>query len=203
MSRVLETTPRTIELKYILGKKLQKLLNFFSRSPTFLAILLNLARVSSKLGDYDRALSLYDSVGEVKDDFDTLCDLAITCYKAGKYKESYAAYQTALTGAPGPGEKSQVLTGMACIAYKFQGPDAAKTLLFQACQFAPVCAQGLYALCVLGIKQSDLGLIRAALDEMKTFQDDEKEMAEVAGLKALVTGDKEMAKRDLARQIHR
>jgi hypothetical protein len=49
----------------------------------------------------------------------------------------------------------------------FQGATAAKTLLFQSTQMKPTSMDGLLALCILGIKQSDGSLIKAALGEME------------------------------------
>ena len=80
----------------------------------------NLARVCYKLQDYPASLALYSSLKSDAFDFATLCGLAITCYKAGRFQESYNAYQKALGATEDPAQKSQVLTGMACIAYKFQ-----------------------------------------------------------------------------------
>lgn len=47
-----------------------------------------------------------------------------------------------------------------------QGSGAAKTLLFQATKLKPTSMDGLLALAILGIKESDLSLINAALNEM-------------------------------------
>ena len=54
----------------------------------------------------------------------------------------------------------------------FQGGNAAKTLLFKASQLKPTSMDGLLALCILGIKQSDGSLINAALGEMEKRLDE-------------------------------
>jgi len=51
---------------------------------------------------------------------------------AKRYEDSYAAYETALEWlAPTDGEKSHILVAMAAVAYKCQGVEDCKTLLFQ------------------------------------------------------------------------
>ena len=51
---------------------------------------------------------------------------------AKRYEDSYAAYETALEWlAPADGEKSHILVAMAAVAYKCQGVEDCKTLLFQ------------------------------------------------------------------------
>ena len=47
-----------------------------------------------------------------------------------------------------------------------EGVEAAKTLLFQSCQLAGPSVRGLMALCVIGVQNSDMALIEAALAEM-------------------------------------
>lgn len=49
-----------------------------------------------------------------------------------QYEESYEAYESALHWlTEEPERQSDLLVALASMAYMFQGPDAAKTLLFQ------------------------------------------------------------------------
>jgi hypothetical protein len=51
---------------------------------------------------------------------------------------------------------------------------AAKTLLFQSCQLQSPSVRGLMALCVIGVQNSDMNLIDAALAEMGPHAQDPK-----------------------------
>ena len=75
-----------------------------------------------------------------------------------------------------------VKTSISC--FPFQGPDAAKTLLFQSCQQRPPSLQGVLALCVLGLQQSNPTLVQAALSEMDKHKDNSK--ADIIAMKSLV-----------------
>jgi uncharacterized membrane protein AbrB (regulator of aidB expression) len=51
---------------------------------------------------------------------------------AKMYEDSYSAYETALEWlAPTDGEKSHILVAMAAVAYKCQGVEDCKSLLFR------------------------------------------------------------------------
>ena len=70
--------------------------------------------------------------------------------------------------------------------YNFlQGPDAAKTLLFQSCQQRPPSLQGILALCVLGLQQSNSTLVQAALSEMNNHKDHDTK-SDIVAMKSLV-----------------
>lgn len=83
-----------------------------------------------------------------------------------------------------------------------QGPDAAKTLLFQSCQQRPrPSLQGILALCVLGLQQSNPTLVQAAISEM----DQHKTQADIIAMKALVMtlqGQADQAQRLISKAIH-
>ena len=165
---------------------------------------LNLGRVAFKLGDFAAAVSHYSAVKSVS--FASQSGLAISLYKLDRFEESYNAYQASLSLTEDPTERSHVLTAMASIAFRFQGPDAAKTLLFQGSQLTPPSVEGFYALCVLGIRQQNGQLIAAALKATQPYADDPRYVADIAGLEAIVsslTGMVERGRRVLSRQIHR
>ena len=50
------------------------------------------------------------------------------------------------------------------------GAAAAKTLLLKASQLHPVAINALFALCVLGLRHSDMNLVTASLQEMEKYQ---------------------------------
>ena len=50
------------------------------------------------------------------------------------------------------------------------GAAAAKTLLLKASQLHPVAINALFALCVVGLRHSDLNLVTASLQEMEKYQ---------------------------------
>ena len=81
-------------------------------------ILINLARVLYKLAEYEASIKCYSKIKT--QDFYSHVGLALASVKAEKYQEAYTAYGTALQLAQDPAERSQVLTAMATIAFKFQ-----------------------------------------------------------------------------------
>ena len=151
----------------------------------------NLGRVCFKIGDYDTSEEQYLMV--TKRDFYGQIGLALSASKNNRHpQEVYNAYTLALEMAESDYLKSQVLAAMATIAYKVQGGEASKTLLFQSCQLQPPCVNSIFALLVLGIKQSDVNLIGAALGEIERFVKTQPEhqvephLADITWLKALV-----------------
>ncbi len=91
----------------------------------------NLARVCLKLGDHAAAVG-YASAVTVPDK-ECLSTLAAAHHGAGQFRESYMTYQKCLD-VVAEDQKAHYLAAMASIAYRFQGPEAAKTLLFQSSQ---------------------------------------------------------------------
>ncbi|TRY80081.1 hypothetical protein TCAL_09328 [Tigriopus californicus] len=165
----------------------------------------NLARVCFKSKDFLGAIAFYS---QLPSSFFALCGMAIAQYKVGHFQESYGNYQSALNLAVNSGEKSHVLAAMASIAYQFQGGEGAKTLLFQSCQLQPPSVPGLFALCVLGIKQKNVQLIQSAIEATQPYEDEPQYVADIVGLRAIVS----MLLRDdngvearmiIARQVHR
>ncbi len=69
----------------------------------------------------------------VKPDKECLSTLAAAHHGAGQFKESYVTYQKCLD-VVAEDQKAHYLAAMASIAYRFQGTEAAKTLLFQSSQ---------------------------------------------------------------------
>ena len=109
--------------------------------------------------------------------------VALAYFKQNQYKESYEAYESCLHWlADNDGFKSDIVVAMGSLAYKVEGVPAAKTLLFQSCQLQPPSVRGLFALCVIGVQNSDISLIDAALNEMVVHNQDPRHAADIAFL---------------------
>ena len=94
---------------------------------------------------------------------------------------------------------------MGSLAYKVEGVQTAKTLLFQSCQLSPPSVRGLFALCVIGVQHSDMNLIEAALSEMTPHENDPRFAPDIAFLRAsilVLKGEVQAAKRSLLSQLH-
>jgi len=96
----------------------------------------NLARVKLKLGSYEEACALCAALPEERLASSKGAGgiLAAAHFAAGRLPEAYQVYQALLAVSTSDEERSQLLAAMAAVAYKVQGADAAKTLLFQSCQ---------------------------------------------------------------------
>ncbi|XP_076296367.1 superkiller complex protein 3 [Lasioglossum baleicum] len=133
------------------------------------AVCLNLGRVLIQLKKYSEAIKLFEAVRRVN--YNSQCHLALSLYKAGKYEESYSAYETTLHSfAKSETEKAYTLCAMAAIAYTFQGVHDAKTLLFQSIQIQPQVVTSFLAAAALGILHGDLNLTTLILNELKSYE---------------------------------
>ncbi len=94
-------------------------------------VLQSLGRVCLRLGQPDAAIAHIANACEP--DFYACSCLALAYYRSRKYREAYEAYNAALLLAQ-PSLKAHVLAAMATVAYRVQGAQAAKTLLFQSSQ---------------------------------------------------------------------
>nr|XP_031849957.1 tetratricopeptide repeat protein 37 [Nomia melanderi] len=144
---------------------------------------LNLGRVLIQLNKYSEAIKLFRAIR--KADYNSQCHLALAFYKAGRYEESYSAYETALDSfANSETEKAYTLCAMAAIAYTFQGVHDAKTLLFQCIQIQPPVVSSYLAAASLGILHGDLNLTTLILNELKSYENDRDYGPHVANLTA-------------------
>lgn len=71
-------------------------------------------------------------------------------------------------------KQSDLLVGLASIAYMFQGPEVAKTLLFQSIQLKPPSPFGLFATLALILLHDDVKLAKLVLTEMESMKDDKE-----------------------------
>ena len=151
----------------------------------------NLGGVLYKMNEFNEAEKQFTLATEK--DFYGQIGLALSASRNSKHPQDvYNAYAKALDMAKGDHMKSQVLAAMATIAYKVQGGEASKTLLFQSCQLQPPCINALFSLLVLGIKQSDANLIGAAIGEIERFEKEQPPdlvipcLGDIAWLKSLL-----------------
>jgi len=164
----------------------------------------NIARLQCRLGDYAASVATYQSMKAPT--LESTVGLALAQYMLANYQESYEVYKSCLHWmAESQAVKSDILVAMGNLAYKVEGPEVAKTLLFQSCQITPPSVRGILALCVLGIQSSDLGLIDAALAEMSKHGQDPRYAHDIVYLQAsvlLLKGDLKGAHRLLLRSVH-
>ena len=167
-------------------------------------ILINLGRLNTKLSRSEEAVVSYSQVSSPT--FYSQVGLAMAHYNRGDYQASYQAYESCLHWLTDQEElKSHILVAMGNLAYKVEGMEAAKTLLFQSCQLSPPSVRGLFALCVIGVQHSDMNLIEAALSEMTTHNNDPRFAPDIAFLRAAILvlkGDVKAAKKSLLASVH-
>merc|ERR1712142_1179103 len=168
-------------------------------------LLANLGRLLTKLDRCEEAVEKFKSISSPT--LHSQSGLAMAHYRLGNFKNAYEAYESCLHWlADNDGLKSHILVAMGSLAYKVEGMQAAKTLLFQSCQLAPTSVRGLFALCVIGVQHSDMNLIEAALSEMVPHETDKRFAPDIAFLRAsilVLKGDVAGAKRSLLTYVHK
>ncbi|XP_033116341.1 tetratricopeptide repeat protein 37-like isoform X2 [Anneissia japonica] len=135
--------------------------------------------------------------------FEDVCGLALALYKAGRYDESYQAYEQALQLTDNVEDKGHVLCAMGMVT---QSPEQAKTVLFQCSQLSPPSVDGLLALCALAITHKDVELASAALTELLKFANDPKMVEDVCFMAACVSalqGQGKLAYQQISKAVHR
>merc|ERR1712142_138403 len=168
-------------------------------------VLTNMGRLLTKLGRCEEAVQHYKAIK--KTTFYSQVGLAMAHYSLHQYQLAYEAYESCLHWlADNDGLKSHILVAMGSLAYKVEGMQAAKTLLFQSCQLAPTSVRGLFALCVIGVQHSDMNLIEAALSEMVPHENDKRFAPDIAILRAsifVLKGDVVGARKSLLSFVHK
>lgn len=126
---------------------------------------------------------------------------------AKTYEESYNTYESTLHWlANSETDKANILCAMAAIAYRFQGVDAVKTLLFQCIQIQPPTIAGFLATAALGILHNDHNLTSLVLKELKPYENHHEYGHHTVTLSAyhhIIQGDTTEAVRVLTKAIHR
>ena len=165
----------------------------------------NMGRLLGKLGRDDEAVKTLQSVSNAN--IHSTAALALAQSRLGDFRAAYSSYSTCLPWLENnPGMRSHVLVAMGSLAYKVEGVAASKTLLFQSCQLSPPSVRGLLALCVVGVQNSDITLIDAALSELVPHQSDPRLAADIAFLQAAVLvlkGELASARRTFLTAVHK
>lgn len=133
--------------------------------------LLNIGRILLRMEKYDEAIKIFKAITEAS--LDSTTGLALALFKKGLYEESYSVYDTALHWLSNEdAEKADLLVVMAGIVYMYKGADDAKTLLFHSIQVAQKkpTADSLFAICSLGLINSDQSLSKLALGELRKYE---------------------------------
>ncbi|CAL1530763.1 unnamed protein product [Lymnaea stagnalis] len=154
----------------------------------------NLARVLSKLGQYEESVSLFEQCS-LSSDVENLCLYGLALFKSGKLIEAFKVYGEVLTMVEGKPAMSQVYAALGMVAYKIGDINEAKSQLFKGFQTDPPSIHGLLALCALGLLQEDMTLTTAALQELLKQEDKDKFLKDISLLqmyKFLLEDDKEV-----------
>ncbi|XP_017785314.1 PREDICTED: tetratricopeptide repeat protein 37 [Nicrophorus vespilloides] len=153
----------------------------------------------------EESVNAYRDVHEAT--FNSGSGLALALFKDKKYQESYEAYESALHWlTEDEGYQSDLLVALASMAYLFQGPDEAKTLLLQSTQLKQRSPWGLYATLSLGLLHNDLNLSLLVLNEMDELIDNKQALPHYGLLLSyihLLQGETTKAIRELTKLVHR
>ncbi|KAJ3638165.1 hypothetical protein MTP99_001570 [Tenebrio molitor] len=130
----------------------------------------NYGRLLARLGKYSQAIDMFTKIEAAT--FNSGSGLALTLFKDEHYKESYEAYESTLHWlSEEPQFQSDLLVALASMAYMFEGPEAAKTLLFQSIQLEKPSPWGFYSTLSLGLLHSDFNLAKLVLTELQRLKD--------------------------------
>ncbi|XP_008195456.1 superkiller complex protein 3 [Tribolium castaneum] len=126
----------------------------------------NYGRLLAALGKYQQAVDSFTKVEAAT--FNSGSGLALALFKDKLYKESYEVYESTLHWLSDDSNlQSNLLVALASMAYMFEGPEAAKTLLFQSIQLENPSPWGFYAISSLGLLHDDFNLTDLVLSELK------------------------------------
>ncbi|XP_050293501.1 tetratricopeptide repeat protein 37 isoform X2 [Anthonomus grandis grandis] len=129
----------------------------------------NYGRLLYRTENYREAIEMFGGVQEAT--FSSGAGLALALFRNGDYENSYAAYEQALHWLTDEQtSQSDLLVALASMAYKFQGPDAAKTLLFQSINLKPPSPWSLYATFSLSLLHNDMKLAQLVLKELVSYE---------------------------------
>ncbi|XP_060530734.1 tetratricopeptide repeat protein 37 [Cylas formicarius] len=129
----------------------------------------NYGRMLYREGCYPQAIAIFEDI-EVAT-FSSGSGLALAFLGNKNYKESYITYEQALHWLTEEQTyQSDLLVALGSIAYKFQGPEAAKTLLFQSIQLKPPSMWSLYSTFSVGLLHNDLKLAELVMNEFKRLE---------------------------------
>ncbi|KAK9737501.1 Tetratricopeptide repeat [Popillia japonica] len=168
-------------------------------------VYMNYGRSLVRVGKYSQAVDMFKNVKEAT--FNSGSGLALALFKDKQYEESYTSYESALHWlTEDQGFQSELLVALASMAYLFQGPDEAKTLLFQSFQLENPSAWGLYATLSLALVHQDLELADLVLKELEKLKDSVRCLPHYSVLLSyvyLLQGDSKRAVCEVSKLVHR
>ncbi|KAL1501937.1 hypothetical protein ABEB36_007164 [Hypothenemus hampei] len=130
---------------------------------------INYGRLLYRTGDYEGAVEIFKNIKEAT--FNSKSGLALALFKNEQFEESYSSYEEALNWlTENSTPQSELLVALASIAYKFQGPEGAKTLLFQSIGLNTPSPWSLYATFALSLLHSNSELAQLVLKELKKLE---------------------------------
>ncbi|XP_030763307.1 tetratricopeptide repeat protein 37 [Sitophilus oryzae] len=174
---------------------------------------INFGRLLYHTGNLPKSIEMFHDADEAS--FSSGSGLALALYKSGHFEESYAVYEQALHWLTDKQtNQSDVLVALASMAYKFQGPEAAKTLLFQSIELKPPSPWSLFATFSLALLHNDDKLAQLVCKELadveKHLEEVEMEQTEFvyhyATLLAyyyIITDNKKKAIVELSKLVHK
>ncbi|KAF5308184.1 hypothetical protein FQR65_LT06364 [Abscondita terminalis] len=155
-------------------------------------VIINCGRILFKLQKYQQAINMFQDVEEAT--FNSGSGLALSLFKG-------VALANRRTNSP-----IDLLVALASIVYMFQGPDPAKTLLFQSTELTPPSPYGFYATLALGLLHSDRNLAKLVLKELCQLQDVSQCRPHYAKLIChtyVLENETEKAIREISKLVHR
>ncbi|XP_066249141.1 superkiller complex protein 3 isoform X2 [Euwallacea similis] len=173
----------------------------------------NYGRLLYRMGVYESAIEMFANVEAAT--FSSGSGLALALFRNAQYQESYGSYEQALHWlTEEQASQSELLVALASMAYKFQDPDGAKTILFQSIGLNEPSPWSLYATFSLSLLHNDMKLCQLVLKELVNLEvrvaqkpGDHSEFifhyATLLSCLYVLTKDKKAALYGLSRLIHK
>ncbi|XP_066150901.1 tetratricopeptide repeat protein 37 isoform X2 [Euwallacea fornicatus] len=129
----------------------------------------NYGRLLYRMGEYESAIEMFANVEAAT--FSSGGGLALALFRNAQYQESYGSYEQALHWlTEEQASQSELLVALASMAYKFQGPDGAKTILFQSIGLNEPSPWSLYATFSLSLLHNDMNLCQLVLKDLVNLE---------------------------------
>ncbi|XP_023026959.2 tetratricopeptide repeat protein 37 [Leptinotarsa decemlineata] len=165
----------------------------------------NYGRILAKSGNYPAAINIFQEVQDAT--FSSGSGLALALFQSKHYEESYIAYEQTLRWlTQEQSHESELLVALASMAYMFQGPDTAKTLLDQSRQLTPPSPWSLYSTLALGLLHKDMELADRVKRELELLKDNSECLPHYASLLScmlLLQSSNSAAVSEISKLVHR
>ncbi|KNC76928.1 hypothetical protein SARC_10597, partial [Sphaeroforma arctica JP610] len=143
----------------------------------------NLARALCSTQQYEQALDVYAKYTPGTADLFCALGMGRAYYQTGRMSDAHQAYTAALAIANDKGDTataSDIQIAIGLTAYASGDIAACKSAVFASLHLAPHSANSIATLGALGLLQSDLQLVGAALDEEKKLPFDKRHNSNIA-----------------------